>query len=481
VPAIVTIYDEILEPYRSGDWHECARRLRLSVESDPFATLPRHILANLYVRLGQQGLALVHYEKLLPVAVGKGELLRAMVVQRGIDELHSRPNAAARFAAMHRWFRLLGEQNLSTVAGLRNQGVSALTLLRLPSEGFVAAALGFKAEAFELEPRSGTFEGGAQWSTLWGTARWRIVSAEGRPVGEGRADEGATIRTDRSHGTLTLLVSPETPGEWICFGREVMDLLVELDPELSRDEGLESDFVRDERPRFSAAPQMRSDLDRGPRRRRAEPPKPAGEAPPRLTLGGGTSESPGPRDSGDWVEFGQVDLDGTGARIEKAPEPVSEPLPLDPSIQISRRGLDEPPATASADRAIEHPGSDPTPPDRRHVKRVPVTFSARVALLGLGASRDSALVGDVVDLSMGGVGLRFPARDLEHALTVLKDETLRIDLITPDGHYLELAGRVRWLDFSQPETVAGGVQFVLLTDADRESIARLVMDADPGV
>lgn len=479
MPALITTYDEILEPYRSEDWHECARRLRLSVETDPFATLPRHILANLYVRLGQQGLALVHYEKLLPVAVGKGELLRAMVVQHRIDHLNARPNAAARFAAMHRWFRLLGEQNLAVLPGLRNQGVSARSLLRLPSEGFVAAAMRCTIESFDLEPKGGTIGGGTQWITLWGTARWRFVTPDGRPVGEGRADEGATIRTDPVHETLKLLVSPETPGEWVCFNREVMELLYELDPSLIQDDGLESDFVRDERPSFSARPQMRSDLDPAGRRRRSkEPPKPAGDAPPRLELGGKAIDPSAPRDTGEWIEFGQVDLDGSGSRIEKAPEPENSITPLaDLGFEIAGRGVEDSrkPAAPAVPESHEAP-----PPDRRHVKRVPVTFSARVALLGLGAARDSALVGDVVDLSMGGVGLRFPSHDLEHALTVLKDETLRIDLITPDGHYLELAGRVRWLDFRDPEMVAGGVQFVLLTDGDREAIARLVMDADPG-
>ena len=460
MPAIITIMDEILEPYRAGDWHECARRLRLSVETDPFATLPRHLLANLYVRLGQQANALLHYEKLLPVAVGKGELLRAIVVQKRIDELHSRPNAAARFAAMHRWFRLLGEQNLSQVAGLRNQGVSALTLLRLPSEGFVAAALRCTVEAFELEPKGGSFEGGVQWVVLWGSARWRIVTPDGQPVGEGRADEGATIRTEFGRGTMKLLVSPETPGEWIRIDRELMELLIELDPSLVHDEGLESDFVRDERPRFSARPQMRSDMDPGPRRRRpgAAPPPPPKDAPPKLALGDKAIDPTVPRDTGEWIEFGQVDLDGSGARIERPQEPVAEPL---------AHGVATPDDSSAA--------------ERRQVKRVPVTFAARVALMGISDAREAALVGDVVDLSMGGVGLRFPARDLEHALNVLRDETLRIDLITPDGHFLELAGRVRWLDFSDRESVSGGVQFVLLTDSDREAIARLVMDADPGL
>ena len=461
MPAIITIMDEILEPFRAGDWHECARKLRLAVESDPFATLPRHILANLYVRLGQQTNALLHYEKLLPVVVGKGELLRAIVVQKRIDEINARPNAAARYAAMHRWFRLLGEQNLSQLAGLRNQGVSALTLLRLPPEGFVATALRCAVETFDLEPKGGTFEGGAQWIVLWGSARWRIVTTEGEPVGEGRGDEGATIRTEFGRGTMKMLVSPETPGEWIRIDRELMELLIDLDPSLIHDEGLESDFVRDERPTFSALPRTRSDMDNGPRRRRpgAAPPPPPKDGPPKLELGGkGPVDPTAPRDTGEWVEFGQLDLDGSGARIEPSHEPAAEA------------------------NAAEVGASDvSSTPERRQVKRVPVTFAARVALMGISDSREAALVGDVVDLSMGGVGLRFPARDLEHALNVLKDETLRIDLITPDGHYLELAGRVRWLDFSDRESVSGGVQFVLLTDSDREAIARLVMDADPGV
>jgi len=463
--------DDVLGPYRSGDLDECVRLLRLHLETSPFALTPRQFLAHVLTRLDQVSIARVHYEKLLPVAVGKGELFRALGIQRRLDELEGRSDTAARYAAMHRWFRLMGEANLAPAPDRTKPAITASMLLRMPAEAFVHVAERVKVERFEPEPSSTPIDANALLHVLWGATRWRLVASDGRAVAEGRLEEGEQLG---GHGALKggkLLYSPETPGERLHLEPSLVQVVACFDPRTSVDPLLTNDLVRDERP---ALPGRRtpSDLDRGGSR----PRRPSGaDQPPRLDLTESGFRISGERDTGDWIEHGQIDLGG-GSEIGNL---GGEPGDGVPTLDLGAAGAAPPPAPDSASSSAR----EMLRAQRRTDPRVPVSFTARVALLGIGRPEAETLVGDVVDLSVGGVGLRFPRAEVQNALSMLQDEALRVDLITLSGGFLQLAGRARWIDFGDDddEVVSAGVQFALLTEADREALARLVMEADPGL
>src|SRR5262245_59280472 len=76
------LLDHVHAAFREGDWDECIRRVRPLVEAAPMATGPRELLAWLYLRTGNGRLALVHYEKLLTIVVGNGDLFHAVALQK---------------------------------------------------------------------------------------------------------------------------------------------------------------------------------------------------------------------------------------------------------------------------------------------------------------------------------------------------------------------------------------------------------------
>jgi len=461
--------DEVLGPYRSGDLDECVRILRQHLDANPFALTPRHFLAHVLTRLDQVAIARVHYEKMLPVAVGRGELFRALAIQHRLDEIEGR-GTASRYAAMHRWFRLLGEANLAPAPDRTKPAITAPMLLRMPVDAFVHVAGHLKVERFEPEPTSEPIESQAVWHMLWGAMRWRLVVADGRVAAEGRLDEGHQLG---GHGVPMrgrLLCAPETPGEWLHLEPSLVARVTGFDPRTSVDPTLTNDIVREERLPIQHGQRPPSDLDRGA----PEPQRALGNEPPRLDLTTTGFRITGDRDTGDWMEHGQLDLGGdTNAEDSGAGE---DDVPM---LELGAMGAPPPPQVEAA----PSPGDAEVRPQRRADPRVPVSFTARVALLGIGRPETETLTGDVVDLSVGGVGLRFPRAGLQRALTMLRDEALRVDLITLGGGFLQLAGRARWVDFGadDAEVVSVGVQFALLTEADRESLARLVMEADPGL
>jgi hypothetical protein len=468
--------DEALDPYRSGDLDECARQLRLFLDTEPFALTPRHFLAHVLLRLDQTSLARVHLEKLLPVAVGRGELFRALGIQRRLDAIEGRTDVASRYAAMHRWFRLLGESNLAPAPDRTKPRVLAITLLRLPVEVFAHVAERFRVDRFEPVPSSEPVTGEELWHVLWGATRWRLVAENGRAAAEGRLEEGHQLggRGQKMRGKL--LLSPETPGEWLHMEASLLELIAQFDPTANVDPLFQSEIVRDERPSLPGR-RTASDLDRKSSRSARQ----SGPEPPRLDLTARGFRIQADRDTGDWIEHGQIDLGG-GALPPGVGADTADDVPM---LDLSAPAPASPPAEDSAPLPSVEAAALPAPeaPQRRATPRVPVSFTARVALLGIGRPDSETLVGDVVDLSMGGVGLRFPREGLQNALSMLQDEALRVDLITLTGGFLQLAGRARWIDFGPDggPVVSAGVQFALLTEADREAIARLVMESDPGL
>lgn len=216
------LWDPLLEPYRARDWNDCIRQARALVDADPFALLPRLVLASLHVKADSPRLAQLQYEKLLPVAVGKGDLFRAIAVQRHLDELSPESRVPGRFAAMHRWFQMVGLPHAVSTRLEREGGISPSMLLRLDHDRFDELAESLTLETFDLAPREIEVEGGTLWVVLYGRLRWSIIPPEGASE-ERLATEGALVWVDPAcFDRARVRFQPELPTECLRFDAELL-------------------------------------------------------------------------------------------------------------------------------------------------------------------------------------------------------------------------------------------------------------------
>jgi hypothetical protein len=121
-------------------------------------------------------------------------------------------------------------------------------------------------------------------------------------------------------------------------------------------------------------------------------------------------------------------------------------------------------------------GTIGSPIERRRTARVEVTCASRIAMAGIGGSRVRPIGGEVMDLSPLGVSIRFSGPNVWRSLAGFESAAIRLQIVPPSGGApLELAGRVRSLEVSEARDEARlGVEFMLLTDADRKILELLV-------
>jgi hypothetical protein len=184
------LWQEILIPYRARDWYECVRMARPVVDEDPHDLAARFLLAELYVKLDNRGLALLQYERMLPLAVGRGDLIGAMATQRRLDELHpTSAQHAKRYMAMHQWFLSLAQRGSMPVDPAA--ATTSAMLLGLAPAAFSRAAEASRLRLFDLEPCE--LEAGNQlrWIVVFGQVRWAVGS--GSTARETVALAGATV------------------------------------------------------------------------------------------------------------------------------------------------------------------------------------------------------------------------------------------------------------------------------------------------
>src|SRR6266545_8203078 len=124
----------LVEPYGNGDWLECFDLMRPAVDQYPDDLGTRLLFGTLCLATDQIGVALVQFEKLLPLAVGQNDLFRALAAQKQLDRL--RPAAAVhdkRFVAIHQWFRALAARRADPA---RAGEITPQALLELPPAAF---------------------------------------------------------------------------------------------------------------------------------------------------------------------------------------------------------------------------------------------------------------------------------------------------------------------------------------------------------
>jgi len=489
VPHDHPFWERMLPALRGSDPDEVTRQLRHQLQAEPFRITARHWLAEIHRRDGNVALAIGQYDRLLPLAVGAGDVFRTLAIQKRLDELDERPGVEDRFRAIHRWFRLLGIGHLVEAPSTSGAGLSARSLIHLPGDAFVHAASHATIESFMGEARQLELEGAEQFVVLWGEIVWDVRLLDGRRRREQRAVEGDLLRVDPEFASRgRMRVRPDTPAECLRFGGRLLAQLTSVDPGIV---GVSpfgaADLVREERVMLPTKPRTNDDMDRRPQvpERRA----PAG--PPRLDLDG----RPAPVTAGadddieSWVGYGSLTLDPRPIDLSPAFEaPAAGDIPmldLDAAGRTPRRGrpmVEAPGSLELGDGMVVPVARDPfaapagdigTPIERRGGDRAACEIGGRVRLMGIAGAPHAAMDCRVFDLSPGGVGVVFAREDIARAIAILEGEILRVELDLPQGSPLSVAARMRWVDLDEPTLVRAGLQFVMLAPGDETLIQRV--------
>lgn len=519
IPELPEHWKKLREPLAAGDRPEAIKRLRLFVDHEPFALAPRHALASLLVDAAQGAAALIQFEKLLTAAVTRGDLFRAIAVQRRIDEMAGRPLEPATYAALHRWFRLAGERNLLPSVVGAESGLTPVRLLRLPAEQFVWVAVRSRLHRLDTGWHIEPIAGACQWNLMWGALRWEVGQPGPRPRQRHVAEGESLLAIPAAGDRAPLRVAADLPSEALVFENAVLRQLATQDPRVLA--GAADDIVHEDRGRIAPPPGALGDLDvraRVPRAPEAEAPRTLRIEPPAA----GVSAS---ADARDWLEPGLLSPgDGGDGANAAPPGPIAEIPGLERGTSSVTRGpaepappvtsqprprgtfgeLELPPApvgtpvgppsrtpddpaefgTIRFDAPVEMPSADSPASEearalrreRRGGDRTPTRYRGRVRLLGMGHAGGVEMDCQLVDLSATGVRIELAADAVLPLVRMLEGETLRIEL-APGAGNLELAGRVRWLDIDADGPIQAGIEFVLVTSADAAAIADLIARA----
>jgi hypothetical protein len=421
-------WQRVVEAYRNEDWHDCIRRIRPLVEADPFALSLRQLLARLYIRVGNPRLALLQYERLLPLAIGKRDLFRALAVQKHLDQMQASGTPHQdRFLAMHRWFCSLGPAGASADSPGGKAG--ALALLRLPAERFANAAEACVLETLDLEPSDVEARPGTCWVVTSGRLRWSIVEPEGGPAGETLVEEGSSIAIDSAAGDpVRLRFVPELPTDCLRFDPEIATALVGSDEIEAGQPAVEV-----EAPAPPVAETAECDREPAPGLAFAA----ACDAP--------AADSDAPC----------VAAEASVAREQPAgsPEPaLAAPSPEPAAAADTTKPA--PPPRPMPDRFAEPCLAVGVPFDSRNETRVAISVHSRVVLLGLVGTRVAPLTGTLVDLNARGACCRFSKAELRYARDVLENALVNLRLILPGAaEPVALVAEVRW---AEPEEAGPG-------------------------
>jgi len=512
----------VLDAYREGDLHECIRLVRTLVEAAPQATAPRQLLAALFAAIGNGRQALAHYRRLLPQAVSRGEVIRAIAFQKQIDvyEEHERLEPG-RWLALQKQLRERGLPFVPETPGGADRPWEETQLLGLPRSWFERIAAETRFEILGLEARSVDVEAGTVWEVLAGRMRWSFALPDGRASAEALAADGDAVHVDPGLGpTARVALLPELPVEVLRFDAGLArDLRLALRAGLHIPSPTLAGLSSETRALLPTHPLRHEDLDDPV----DVPAAGSGMEPLKLPP---IEEPPAPPtapEAGDWVEYGVLSLsepapsrDGEGdvAPGERSTDPAapieaveSEPVAPADAVPVSGASEAVPPAESVPSAASVEPAADELsdqeargsewPPDqaegllrvaseapsaggdqemqleRRRHPRVTVTFESRMALLRLSGSRVNPVRGQLGDMSTSGFNIRFTQEELGPSHAALADAVVAVDLDLPGPNgALRLAAQVRWLeaDATSGETRLG-IEFVLLTEPDRRRIA----------
>lgn len=507
------LLEQVLTAYRGGDLQECIRLVRTLVEAAPQATAPRQLLAALYSQTGNGRLALVHYRKLLPEALERGELYRSIAIQKQIDALQpDQPPEPERWAQILTQLRSHGLPYQISVPGGPGPPWVEAQLLALPRATFERMAVETRVQLLGLDPEPEEVETGTVWEVVAGRLRWSFALSDGRASAEALAAEGDAIHVDPDLAPRARVTfAPELPVECLRFeaplARELKAVLAASRPATGM---MAEGFTPEARALLPTSPRRREDLDVTPR----VPTPTSGDGPPRLApLVEGPPEGTA-RDSGDWIEYGGLPLSGESESpagdgdapappagdgptldlLSGAPTSASEtsvPIELSRERTIELSGSELPRKRGRP--VVERPGPvemgdgliipsivDPfaapipdvgEPIERRRHSRVAVSFETRMALLRLKGSRVAPIRGELFDLSTSGLGFRFGKQLLGASRAALAHAVVAVELDMPGSEGpLRVAAQVRWLEEHGDEARVG-IEFVMMTEPDRRRIA----------
>jgi PilZ domain len=308
VPSKPRLLELVLDAYREGDLHECIRLVRTLVEAAPQATAPRQLLAALFAETGNGRQALAHYRRLLPQAVTRGEVIRAIAFQKQIDVYdHDDALAPGRWLALQKQLRERGLPFLpETPGGVDRPWVEA-HLLGLPRAWFERIAAETRFEILGLEPRSLDVESGTVWEVLAGRVRWSFALPDGRASAEALAAEGDVVHVDPGLSpTARVSLVPELPVEALRFDAGLArDLRLALSAGLHLTTSRLTGLSHETRLMLPTRPMRQDDMDEPVRVPVGSGVEPLKLPPPAETP---AEPPPAPPDSGDWVEFGVLSL-----------------------------------------------------------------------------------------------------------------------------------------------------------------------------
>lgn len=208
-------WQSLLEPFKAGDWHECVDILRPHVDQCPDELASRMLLAAIYQRLENPGLAQVQLERALPLAVGQGDLFRAIGVQKQIDVIRARTRLhRQRYIAIHQWFGSLSRARVHAASA----ALTPRALLALAPREFDEIAIACELEDLGLEPREIACDPETARVVLYGRVRWTEAPAPDRAAAELVAEEHelVTCRTDAPGGS-SLRLECELPSACLRF------------------------------------------------------------------------------------------------------------------------------------------------------------------------------------------------------------------------------------------------------------------------
>lgn len=422
-------WPDIAEPYRLGAWSECARLVRSHVDRDPYDLATRALYASLLLREKKRSLALMQYERLLPLAVGQARLFRAIGTQRRLDDLHPPGERHPdRYRAIREWFSAFGSRRPT---GRNADGSPIAGLLTLSPDSFATVTEQSQMMTLDLDAQVLSDSSGLLWVVFFGRVRWTLADAAG-PLAEGTAGDGDAIYLPPGEPAERWLeIEPETPAEVIAFDPAIAAYLAIPNPvRASAGHAPEPDLPgpSPEPPSLAAAPAP--DFESAPRE---EEPVPSSRERSPLV--------PAPRPS---------------HPVSPAPRPRPDPL-------------------AEPMRAA---GSGP---ERRRETRLSVLLAQGVALLGEAGTSVAPLRGTVVDVSLSGIGLRFPAAQIRHAGRLHPEAIVTVRIGLHDtGEVLPVTGRIAWIEWSPLAPGAGaeearlGLEFVAMSAEKRSRLVHLL-------
>ena len=375
MPSKPRLLELVLDAYREGDLHECIRLVRTLVEAAPQATAPRQLLAALFATTGNARQALAHYRRLLPQAVSRGEVIRAIAFQKQIDVYDDHEELApGRWLDLQRQLRERGMPFVSEATGRVGRPWDETQLVGLPRAWFERIAAETRFEIVGLEYRAVDVEAGTVWEVLSGRMRWSFALPDGRASAEALAAEGDAVHVDPELArTARVTLVPELPVEVLRFDAGLArDLKLALRAGLHVPGPTLAGITHEARVMFPNRTPRHEDLDEPVR----APAAGSGMEPLKLPLpepSETTDAPPAPGDADEWADYGVLSLSDSGPSRDGDAPSVDGERSAEPVVPVEASHAERPeparePAATPADsepvlpRAI--PGTPEVPPAR---------------------------------------------------------------------------------------------------------------------